>query len=86
MGFAEEEERHITRFRMGVMMVALLLGWPLACGQAMARASSATENPWAAEHIEGLPSDIRTEVRARARAYGNKAAAVHYFSVSIAIP
>ena len=71
----------MTRFRKGVVTFALLLRWPLACDQAMARASSATENPWAAEHIEGLPSDIRAEVRARARACGNKAAAVHYFSV-----
>lgn len=74
----------MTRFRMGVVTFALLLAWPLTCGQATARASSATENPWAAEHIEGLPSDIRSEVRARARACGNKAAAIHYFSVSIA--
>lgn len=73
----------MTRFRMGVVTFALLLGCPLACGQAMARASSATENPWAAEHIEGLPTDIRSAVRARARACGNEAAAVHYFSVSI---
>jgi len=74
----------MTRFRTGVVTFALLLGWPLACGQATARASSATENSWAAEHIEGLPSDIRSEVRARARACGNKAVAAHYFSVSIA--
>lgn len=74
----------MTRFRMGVVTFAFLLGWPFARDQAIARASSATENPWAAEHIEGLPSDIRAEVRARARACGNKAAAVHYFSVSIA--
>ena len=73
----------MIRFR-GMVTFALLLGWPLVYGPAMARASSATENPWAAEHIEGLPSDIRSAVRARARACGNKAAAVHYFSVSIA--
>lgn len=70
-------------FRRGLVTFAFLLGWPLACGQAIARASSATENPWAAEHIEGLPSDILSAVRARARACGNKAAAAHYFSVSI---
>lgn len=74
----------MTRFRLSVTILALLLGLPLASGHAMARASSATENPWAAEHIEGLPSDIRSAVRRRARACGNKAAAVHYFSVSIA--
>lgn len=82
MGFAEEEKSPLKQCLTGV--VALSLGWTLACGQAMARASSTTENPWAGEHIEGLPSDIRSAVRARARACGNKAAAVHYFSVSIA--
>lgn len=56
----------------------------LPCGEAAARGSFPTENPWAAEHIEGLPTDIRREVLARARVCGNTAAALHYFSVSIA--
>ena len=55
----------------------------LPCEQAAARSGFATENPWAAEHIEGLPPDIRGEALWRARACGNKAAAAHYFSVSI---
>lgn len=73
----------MTQFRMAGVTFGLLLGWPLACGQAMARASSATENPWAAEHIEGLPPDIRRAVVARERACNNTAAATHYFAVSI---
>lgn len=55
----------------------------LPCGEAGARGSSSTENPWAAEHIEGLPIDIRREVFARARVCGNTPAALHYFSASI---
>ncbi len=48
-----------------------------------AAASSATENPWAAEHIEKLPPDIRREVSRRERACGSGALAGHYFAVSI---
>ncbi|WP_431203215.1 hypothetical protein ACQ86E_31195 [Bradyrhizobium betae] len=55
----------------------------LQCGEGAARGSSSSENPWAAEHIEGLPIDIRREVFARARVCGNTPAALHYFSVSI---
>lgn len=50
---------------------------------AEAAASSATENPWAAEHIEKLPPDIRREVSRRERACGSGALAGHYFAVSI---
>lgn len=74
----------MTPLRMATVTFALLLGGPLACGQVTARGSFATENPWASEHIEGLPNGIRGEVLARARACGNKAAAAHYFLVSIA--
>jgi hypothetical protein len=63
--------------------VTPLLGSLLACGQATARGGFATDNPWAAEHIEGLPLDIRRGIVARERACGSKAAAGHYFSVSI---
>lgn len=65
------------------MTAALLLASLLACGQSSARGSFATENPWASEHIEGLPADIRRGIFARARACGSTAAAGHYFSVSI---
>lgn len=62
---------------------ALFLAGLLASGQAQARGSMATERPWASEHIEGLPADIRRGIVARERACGNAAAAGHYFSVSI---
>ncbi len=52
-------------------------------GQAWSRGGLATERPWAPEHIEGLPPDIRKDVEGHAKACGNRAAAGHYFSVSI---
>ena len=44
------------------------------------------EHPFAAEHIEGLPADVRRAVLTHERACGGKAASTHYFAVSIAIP
>ncbi len=73
----------MKRSRNIKMTGAMLLGSLLACGQSAARGGFASENPWAAEHIEGLPLDIRRGVLARERACGSKAAAAHYFSVSI---
>ena len=63
--------------------LAALLAVGLVNGQAAARGSTGSENPWAAEHVEGLPADIRRGITARERACGNKASARHYFSVSI---
>jgi hypothetical protein len=65
------------------MADALFLACLLASGQAQARGSMSTERPWASEHIEGLPADIRQGIVARERACGNAAAAGHYFAVSI---
>lgn len=48
-----------------------------------ARGSSSSERPWAAEHVDNLPPDIRRGLAARGSAYGNSAAAGRYFSVSI---
>lgn len=70
--------------RISLTGALLLLGWLLTCGQSTARGSFATENPWASEHIEGLPADIRRGIFARERACGSAAAAGHYFSVSMA--
>jgi hypothetical protein len=69
--------------RISVTGALLLLGSILTCGQSTARGSFATENPWAPEHIEGLPAEIRRGIFARERACGSAAAAGHYFSVSI---
>ncbi|MCP4618071.1 MAG: hypothetical protein GY844_16760 [Bradyrhizobium sp.] len=44
------------------------------------------EHPYAAEHIDNLPADVRRAVLAHERACGGKAAATHYFSTSIATP
>lgn len=62
---------------------ALFLASLLTSGQAQARGSAATERPWASEHIEALPADLRRGIIARERACGNAAAAGHYFSVSM---
>ncbi|MCK1616436.1 hypothetical protein IVA96_07150 [Bradyrhizobium sp. 159] len=63
-------------------ILALLLSATMI-GQANARGSMASERPWAAEHIEGLPKDLRRHVEGHANACGNPPAAAHYFSVFI---
>lgn len=71
-------------FRFMPMMSALLLAGPLsATSAAYARGGFASENPFAAEHIEALPPEIQHKLSARASACGNRAAAAHYFSVTI---
>ena len=68
---------------------SVFLGSLLAAGYGIgpvdALGSSGGENPWSAEHVGGLPADIRSAVDARARACGNAAAARHYFSTSITV-
>lgn len=64
------------------MVVVFLISLPVS-GQASARSGMAAERPWASEHIEGLPADIRRRIVALERACGNAAAAAHYFSASI---
>ena len=49
----------------------------------VARGGIGREYPYAADHIEGLPADVRHAVLAHERACGGKAAATHYFAVSI---
>jgi hypothetical protein len=63
-----------------VCLVAATLGIMVP---ARAAASFATENPWAAEHIDKLPPDIRREVSRHERVCGSNALAGHYFAVSI---
>lgn len=66
--------------------VALQLLLVPACGVgAAARGGIHGENPWAAEHIEGLPLDLRRDVDVHARACGNAPAARHFFSTSISV-
>lgn len=48
-----------------------------------ARGGFATEHPFAAEHFDALPADIRREAAKREGACGKKASAAHYFAVSI---
>lgn len=65
------------------MSALLLAGTLFATSAAYARGGFASENPFAAEHIEALPPQIQRKLSARARACGNKAAVAHYFSVTI---
>lgn len=64
-------------------VICLLAIMPCDQKSSAAWASFATEKPWASEHITKLPPDIRREVAKREQACGNKAAAAHYFAVSI---
>lgn len=63
--------------------VAVLLFSLSMVEQAQPRGVMATEKPWAPEHVEGLPPDIRRDVEGHARACGDRPAAAHYFSVLI---
>lgn len=56
-----------------------------AAGSAVARGMG-QEHPYAAEHIDRLPADVRRAVLTHERACGGKAAATHYFTVSIDTP
>lgn len=73
----------LLKLRSAVWMTTLLLISLQTSEQAPARAGMATERPWASEHIEGLPADIRRRIVALERVCGNAAAAAHYFAVSI---
>ncbi len=54
-------------------------------GEAVARGSHGSGDPWAAEHVAGLPREMHQDVLGHARACGNAAAARHYFSTSIEV-
>lgn len=69
---------------MPTMSALLLVELLSATSAVYARGGFSSENPLAAEHIEALPPEIQRKLSARARACGNKAAAAHYFSVTIA--
>jgi hypothetical protein len=74
-------KKNLRSFSAGaVCLIAVTSGLLVPAGAA---ASFATEYPWAAEHIEKLPPDIRREVSRRERACGSGALAGHYFAVSI---
>ena len=75
----------MMRQHAATLCVGSLLAAGCAVGPADARGSSASENFWSAEHVGGLPADIRSGVDARARACGNDSAARHYFSTSITV-
>jgi hypothetical protein len=63
--------------------LALLLLLLLLCGQSFARSGMIIERPWASEHIDSLPSELRKRLYTLERLCGNAAAAAHYFAPSI---
>lgn len=60
-----------------------ILGLIATVGAVEARGSIASERPYAAEHIDLLPADIRHGLARLERPCGGKAAATHYFSTTI---
>lgn len=73
--------------KRGLCMItatSLVLLSPLMARETHSRASGpARENPWAPEHVNGLPPDVRKDVEGHAKACGNRPAAQHHFSLSI---
>lgn len=69
-------------FPWAIAAATILLPLTMA-DRALSRSGTATERPWAPEHIEGLPHDIRRDVEGHAKVCGNRPAAQHYFSLSI---
>lgn len=75
----------IRRHAASVVLESLLAAG-YSAGPVDARGSSGGENPWSAEHVSGLPADIRSAVDARAHACGGTPpTARHNFSTSISV-
>ena len=63
--------------------ILLAAGFVDMQGTGAAKGGFAGENPWAAEHIDALPNDIRRQISKYEQLCGSKALAGHYFAVSI---
>lgn len=66
-----------------LIVIASAVHFTAMTSSAKSRGGLASERPWAASHVEGLPSDIRRHVQGFVRACGNAAAAAHYFGTSM---
>ena len=64
-------------------LAAVMVSAAVTSGALAQRGGAASENPWSPEHVDGLPFNVRQHVEGHARDCGNRAAAAHYFSVSI---
>lgn len=71
------------RKRLAWMILAGLVGAAATTGAAVARGGVARDDPFAGEHIDMLPGDIRSGLARLQAACGGKAAATHYFSTTI---
>lgn len=65
------------------LTLGTILALIAAVRTAECRGSIASERPYAAEHIDLLPTDIRRGLGRLQRPCGGKAAATHYFSTTI---
>jgi len=66
------------------LFVLLVCFVPVAWVEAVMARGIGREHPYAAEHIDGLPAEVRRAVLTHERACGGKAAATHYFAISVA--
>lgn len=71
------------RKRIASIFLLGLVAAPATSGAAVARGGIAREQPYAEEHIDMLPGDIRSGLARLEPACGGKAAAAHYFSTTI---
>jgi len=75
-------EAQMRKDRLFLVLVTIL-GLIAAVSTAEGRGSIASERPYASEHIDLLPADIRRDLGRLQRPCGGKAAATHYFSTTI---
>lgn len=66
-----------------LIVIAPVVLFTTMTGSAKSRGGLASERPWAASHVEELPSYIRRHVHGFVKACGNAAAAAHYFCTSM---
>ncbi|MBA7475542.1 hypothetical protein ES707_10913 [subsurface metagenome] len=80
--FGSAAEAYMRKYGL-FLALGSILSLVAAVGAAEGRGSIASERPYAAEHIDLLPSDIRQGLGRLERQCGGKAAATHYFSTTI---
>lgn len=73
------EGRRMASVGNALLLAAILAPQILAA----VMASFASEAPWAAYHVNGLPAAIRRHIARRERVCGNDALAAYYFAISI---
>ena len=67
-----------------LMVLGTVLVFPVMENEAKGRSGIAREHPYAAEHIDLLPGDIKRSLQSLERSCGKQDTAAHYFSTTIA--